>query len=244
VRLLLEAVEPAARIHLRRRTILPAARPVYFDFDLFSQPGQSPELDERLLAEIAYTVFDTETTGLNPAEGDEMVALGAVRIVNGRLLEAECFDQLVKPEGVLRSESIRIHGIQPGMLEDQPGSRQVLHAFHRFAEGTVLVAHNAAFDMRLLQLQEERSGVRFGNPVLDTMLLSAVVHPAHESHDLEAIAERLGVTIMGRHTALGDAMGAAEIFLKLIPLLTAMRIRTFKQAHEASQKTYYAQLKY
>jgi DNA polymerase-3 subunit epsilon len=76
------------------------------------------------------------------------------------------------------------------------------------------------------------------------MLLSAVAHPAHERHDLETIAERLGVTIMGRHTALGDAMGAAEIFLRLIPLLAAMGIRTFKQAREASQKTYYARLKY
>ncbi|MGE5256804.1 MAG: exonuclease domain-containing protein [Hyphomicrobiales bacterium] len=242
--LLLEAAEPAVRIYSRRQTILPTARPVYYDFDLFSQPGQSPELDDRLLTEITYTVFDTETTGLNPREGDEMVALGAVRIVNGRLLESECFDHLVKPEGVLRSESIRIHGIQPEMLKDQPDARQVLHLFHSFVEGTILVAHNAAFDMRLLQLQEARTGVRFGNPVLDTMILSAVVHPAHATHDLDAIAERLGVTIMGRHTALGDAMGTAEIFLRLMPLLDALGIRTFKQAREASQKTFYARLKY
>ena len=244
VRLLMEAVEPAVRLHPRRQTILPTARPVYFDFDLFSQPGQSPELDNRLLAELTYTVFDTEATGLNPAEGDEMVALAAVRIVNSRLLESEYFERLVKPKGPLRSESIRIHGIQLEMLEDQPNAGQVLHQFHRFAEGTILVAHNAAFDMRLLQLQEKVTGIRLDNPVLDTMLLSAVVHPAHVRHDLETIAERLGVSIIGRHTALGDAMAAAEVFLKLLPLLSAMEIRTFKQAREASQKTYYARLKY
>jgi DNA polymerase-3 subunit epsilon len=130
------------------------------------------------------------------------------------------------------------------MLVGQPDVRQALQLFQRFAEGTILVAHNAAFDMRLLQLQEKRTGIRFGNPVLDTMLLSAVVHPAQRQHDLASIAERLGITIMGRHTALGDAIGTAEIYLKLIPLLAEMGIQTLKQAREASQKTYYAGLKY
>jgi DNA polymerase III subunit epsilon len=244
LRLLLESAEPAETVHHRRPTILATARPVYYDFDLFGQAGRSPELDDRPLAELAYTVFDTETTGLDIREGDEMVALGAVRIVNGRLLESECFEQLVKPECILRGDSIRIHGIQPEMLEGQPDIQQVLRSFQRFAEGTVLVAHNAAFDMRLLQLQEKRTGVKVANPVLDTMLLSAVVHPAQEKHDLEAIAERLGITIMGRHTALGDAIATAEVFLRLLSLLAAMDIRTFKQARGASQKTYYARLKY
>jgi DNA polymerase-3 subunit epsilon len=244
LRLLLESAEPSEAAQSRRQTILATARPVYYDFDLFSQPGQSFELDRRLLSGLPYTVFDTETTGLNPRGGDEIIALGAVRIVNGRLLASECFEQLVKPEVELRPESIRIHGIQPEMLEGRPDVRQVLRSFHRFAEGTILVAHNAAFDMRLLQLQGDRSGLRFENPVLDTMLLSAVVHPALDEHNLEAIAERLGVVITGRHTALGDAIATAEIFLKLMPLLEAMGIGTLKQAREASQKTYYARMKY
>ncbi len=244
VRILLEATEPAPPVYPRRQTVLATARPVYYDFDLFGQAGQAPELDDRPLAELAYTVFDTETTGLDIREGDEMVALGAVRIVNGRLLESESFEQLVKPECILRHDSIRIHGIQPEMLEGQPDVRQALQAFERFAEGTILVAHNAAFDMRLLRLQEKRTGVRFGNPVLDTMLLSAVLHPAQRKHDIESIAERLGITITGRHTALGDAIATGEVFIKLIPLLAEMGIRTLKQAREASQKTYYARLKY
>jgi DNA polymerase III subunit epsilon len=244
VRILLESVEPASAIYPRRQTILATARPVYYDFDLFNQPGQSPELDDRLLTELAYTVFDTETTGLDIRGGDEMVAIGAVRIVNGRLLESECFEQLVKPECIIRQDSIRIHGIQPEMLEGQPDVRQVLDLFQRFAEGTILVAHNAAFDMRLLQLQEKRTGIRFENPVVDTMLLSAVVHPAQRQHDLASIAKRLGITIMGRHTALGDAISTAEVYLKLIPLLAEIGIQTLKQAREASRKTYHARLKY
>ena len=80
--------------------------------------------------------------------------------------------------------------------------------------------------------------------MIDTLLLSAVVHPNQESHRLEAIAERLGLTIIGRHTALGDAIVTAEVFLKLIPLLAEKGIRTLRDAREAAEKTYYARIKY
>jgi DNA polymerase-3 subunit epsilon len=217
---------------------------VFFDFDLFSQPGQRPELDNRLLAELSYTVFDTETTGLDVRGGDEIIAIGAVRIVNGRLLQDECFDRLVNPRRMISSASVGIHGIQSKMLADQPAIEQVLPLFHNYAEGTILVGHNAAFDMRLLQEKETLTGIRFDNPVLDTMLLSAVAHPVHKNHDIETIAERLGITIVGRHTALGDAIATGEIFLKLLTALSGLGIHTLGQAREASQKTYYARITY
>ena len=119
-----------------------------------------------------------------------------------------------------------------------------LPQFHRFAEETVLVAHNAAFDMRLLQLQQAETGVIVINPVLDTLLLSTVAHPDREDHSLEAIAQRLGVNIVGRHTALGDALVAAEIFLKLLPLLKEKGIVTLQQAREAAQQSYLVRVQY
>jgi DNA polymerase-3 subunit epsilon len=223
-----------------------ASRPVYYDFDLFSQPGQTPELDERRLAELSYTVFDTETTGLSPSDGDEIISIGAVRIVNGRLLRHECFDRLVKPRRSVRRESQEVHGISNEMLTGQPTIAEVLPQFRRFAEDTVLVAHNAAFDMRFLQLAQERTGVEFAQPVLDTLMLSALAHPGHPDaeHRLEHIAARLGISVVGRHTALGDALVTGEIFLKLIPLLAERGIHTLGQAREASQKTLYAKLEY
>jgi DNA polymerase-3 subunit epsilon len=244
LRLFLPDVETPEPDTIRKIMIVPESRPEFYDFDLFNQPGQNPELDNRPLTELTYTVFDTETTGLFPQVGDEIISIGAVRIVNVRLLVEELFDKLVNPQRFLRRQSIQIHGIQPEMLEGQPTIDKVLPLFYRFAEDSILVAHNAAFDMCMLQMKEEISGVKFINPVLDTLLLSAVVHPAQDNHTLEAIAGRLGVSVVGRHTALGDAIATGEIFLKLIPLLARMGIHTLGEARLVSQKTYYARFKY
>jgi DNA polymerase-3 subunit epsilon len=220
------------------------SRPEFYDFDLFQASEQTRSLEDCKLTELSYTVFDTETTGLDPASGDEIIQIGAIRIVNGKLLQQESFDQLVDPKRSIPAATIPIHGIQPEMLEGQPFIEEVLPAFHNFVGDTVLVAHNAAFDMRCLQVKEADTGVVFDQPVLDTLLLSAVAHPNKESHALEEIAERFNIDIHGRHTALGDAMATAEVFLHLIDLLAEQGIHTLGQARIASQKTYYARLKY
>ncbi len=220
------------------------SRPEYYDFDLFQTTEQTNAMDDRLLSDLSYTVFDTETTGLNPSEGDEIIQLGAARCVNGKLLKQESFEQLVNPGRLIPAATIPIHGITQDMVRGKPAITEVLPAFYSFAQDTVLVAHNAAFDMKFLQLQEKNTGLVFKHPVLDTLLLSAVVHPNQESHRLEAIAERFNITVLGRHTALGDAMLTAEVWLRLVPLLQAMGITTLGQAREAAQKTYYARLKY
>jgi len=220
------------------------SRPEYYDFDLFRESGATRALQERRLSELVYTAFDTETTGLEPSAGDEIISIGAVRIVNGRLLKNEVFERLVDPRRALSRASAAIHGIGADALQGQPVIEQVLPSFHRFCEDSVLLAHNAAFDMRFLQLKETSSGVRFTQPVLDTLLLSAAVHPNHADHRLEAIAARLGLRLIGRHTALGDALLTGEIFLKLLPLLAARGVATLGEALAASRETYYARLQY
>ncbi len=223
-------------------TVIPLPRPVYYEFDLLQ--GGAGEWGSHPLRKLTYVVFDTETTGLNPAGGDEIVQLGAVRIVNGRILQGEFIDQLVDPRRAIPDEAVAVHGITGKMVAGQPTVEELLPYFHRFTEGAVLVAHNAAFDMRCLKLKERQSGVRFDNPVLDTLLLSSVVHPHQEGHSLEGIAGRLNLTVAGRHTALGDAMVTAEILLKLIPLLEAQGITTLEGALKASRTSAYARVTY
>lgn len=240
-RVRLPLADPRAPLALAQRG---PGRPEFYDFDLFHQASQNKALDERPLAQLSYTVFDTETTGLNPAGGDEIISIGALRVVNSRLLVQESFDQLVQPGILLRPDSTAIHGINDAMLKGRPRIEKVLPQFHRFVQDTVLIAHNAAFDMKFLQMKEEQTGIRFSQPVLDTLLLSQVIHPHQKDHSLDAIAQRFGVGIVGRHTALGDALVTGEVFLKMLPLLAEKGILTLKQAHEAERQTAYARLRY
>ncbi|MBF0390122.1 MAG: hypothetical protein HQK71_08485 [Desulfamplus sp.] len=215
----------------------------FYDFYLFNRAEINPAIQDELLSNITYTVVDTETTGLDPLT-DEIIAVAAVRIVNGKLLKNEIFNTLVNPKRAISEESIKIHGIRPEMVEGHPTIGKILPILHKFAENTVLVGHNIAFDMRMFQVKEHLSNVQFTQPILDTLLLSAVIHPSHRYHNLEEISERLGITIKGRHTALGDSFAAAEILLKMVPLLARNGILTLKDAIEASRKTKYAKISY
>jgi DNA polymerase-3 subunit epsilon len=243
-RFLLPAISAQDAVVTAAGVALADSRPEFYDFDLFKSEETDLALDDRVLAQLAFTVFDTETTGLEPSAGDEIIQIGAVRIVNRRLLRHEAYEQLIDPQRSLPPASVKIHGITPEMLAGQPPIAQVLPVFRAFVADTVLVAHNAAFDMRFLELKEAATGIRFDRPVLDTFLLSAVLFPNQETHRLEAIAERLGVSVMGRHTAVGDAIVTAEVFLKMLPLLAEKGIRTLGQAREASEKTYHARITY
>lgn len=219
------------------------SRPEFYDFDLFATSA-SHALDDSPLEALACTVFDTETTGLDPAGGDEIIQIGAVRVLNGKILRGEGFDQLVDPGRSIPEASIPYHGIHPEMVRGQPRITEVLPAFHAYAAETVLVGHNVAFDMRFLQLKEQATGLRFAQPVLDTLLLASIAQPHEPSQSLEAIAERLGVQIDLRHNAASDALATAQVFLALLPLLRGQGITTLGQARAEAEKSYYARLRY
>ena len=237
--------QPMEEIPSLRDGLTPTSgpRPVFYEFDLFHHRA-SDELGEVSLRRLTYVAFDTETTGLDPTKGDEIIQIGAVRIVNNRIIPGEMIDQLIDPKRSIPESSMAIHGITAKMVANQPTIGQVLPHFHRFADGAVLVAHNAAFDMRCLQLKEAQTGVKFDNPVLDTLLLSSIIHPNQESHSLDEIAARLSLTNIGRHTALGDAIVTAEVLLKMIPLLEARGIMTLNDALQASTRSPYARISY
>lgn len=216
---------------LARRAVrrpAPVVRAVVYDFDLLSKSRNAAVADTRL-DDLTYVVFDTETTGLLPEKGDEIVQIAAVRIVNGRRVAGEVFDTLVNPGRPIPPGSTEVHGITDAMVAEAPPITEVCRRFHRFAEGAVLVAHNAPFDMAFLRRREAELGLRFENPILDTVLLSAVVFGQHETHSLDALTHRLGLTIPeeARHTALGDTVATADALLKLLPMLQGRSLHTF-----------------
>ena len=202
------------------------ARPEFYDFNLPDAPGT--DLAETPLSDLSFVVFDTETTGLSPRGGDEIVQIAGLRIVNGRILRGESFDTLVNPGRAIPPASTRVHHITDAMVEDAPDIAEVGQRFHEFCRGAVLVAHNAPFDLAFLRLKEQVIGRRFDNPVLCTVLMSAGLFDHSGQHTLDALCDRFGITIpaQARHTAMGDTVATAEVFVRMLDLLQAKGVTT------------------
>lgn len=196
-------------------------RPLAFDAQTFVQPiGDA--LRAASIDALAYVIFDTETTGLL-SDSDEVVQIGAVRALGRRLIEGESFNTLVNPGRRIPRTSTEVHGISDDMVSDAPPMRQAGARFLHFAEGAVLVAHNAPFDMAFLRRHADETGVELSHPVLDTVLLGAELFGATEALTLDVLAERLDVRIEdeARHTAIGDARATAAVFLKMLDVFHA-----------------------
>ncbi len=209
-------------------------RPEFYDFALMHQAMPTASLGDRPLKALGYVVFDTETTGLNAAQGDEIVQIAGVRIVNGRILTGETFERVVNPGRAIPPSSVKFHGITDDMVKDKPPIQVVLPQFRGFVADSVLVAHNAAFDLSFLRPKQQDAGVVLNNPVLDSQLLAAHVFENIDDNSLDGLAQRLGIEIAGRHTALGDALMTAAVFLRLVELLEARGVQTLNQAIELS----------
>lgn len=208
--------------------VAPIARHVVYDFDLLLKAAPA-DLADTPLDRLTYVVFDTETTGLLPEDGDEIVQIAGLRLVNGRRVPGEVFDMLVDPGRRIPPKATAVHRISDSMVAGAPNVAEALTRFHQFTEGAVLIAHNAPFDMTFLRRREGETGRVFDHPILDTVLLSAVVYGQTESHSLDALSSRLGITIPeeARHTAIGDTIATAEAFLKLLPMLKGRGVETF-----------------
>lgn len=202
-----------------------AARPLVYDLALMD--GAVPGGDARALTALPYVVFDTETTGLLPHK-DAVVQIGALRMLGPKPVPGEVFDTLVDPGRPIPPASTRVHGVSDAMVAGAPNFTTAGKSFHQFASGAVLVAHNAPFDMAFLRRHAARTGVHWDHPILDTVLLSAVLFGTTEVHTLDALCERLGVLLPpeDRHTALGDARATAAALSAMLPMLQARGLTT------------------
>ncbi|WP_068311405.1 3'-5' exonuclease [Aliiruegeria sabulilitoris] len=214
-----------------------ARRSAVYDFDLMDREP-SGELAETPLRELTCVVFDTETTGLLPSSGDEIVQIAALRLVGGKRIPGEKFESLVNPERPIPASATEVHHVTNEMVANAPVIADVGRRFHAFAHDAVLVAHNAPFDLEFLRRHEAGIGKRFDHPVLDTVLLSAVVFGQSETHTLDALTERLGVVIPpeARHTAMGDTIATAAALEMMIPMLEGQGYRTFGEVITAVRR--------
>jgi DNA polymerase III epsilon subunit family exonuclease len=198
------------------------------DLEVMTSQGVGEERDRRL-SDLTFVVLDVETTGLRPDLGDRVVSLAAVKIRGGVICRDEVFDALVNPGRSIPPPSAAIHGITDERVAGAPRLEAVLSDFLRFAEGGVLVGHEVWFDLAFLEPEARRMGwpdIPAGHGVVDTRLISRFIHGSLPDHTLDTVAERLGVTIEDRHTALGDALATAEVLIRLLVLLRQRGITT------------------
>jgi DNA polymerase-3 subunit epsilon len=216
-------------------------RPELYDFSVFNEMERHvpAAMRERRLDQVTFVVLDTETTGLRPEGGDRIISLAGVRVRSGLVRPSEVFDALVCPERSIPSSSTRLHGITDDMVVSAPAIGVVLPAFLRFCEGAVLAGHEVSFDLGFLRRDMEFLGLprlTSEHPVLDTRLLSRLVHGTDADHTIEAVAQRLGVRTIGRHSALGDALTTAEILVRLLQLLNRRGLATLGQILDALRR--------
>lgn len=213
-----------------------AARPLVYDFDLLDKVT-SDNLNQTALRDLTFVIFDSETTGLDPVS-DEVVQLGAVRVVNGRIVEGEVFNTLVNPGRPIPPGSTAVHQVSDAMVADAPRFDAVCRDFHRFCENAVIIAHNAPFDMAFLRRETKTADISFDHPILDTVHLSAVIFGGSAEHTLDALCQRLNVHIPQevRHSALGDALATAKALVAMIPILEARGLRTFEEVRAEVRK--------
>ncbi|WP_319471306.1 PolC-type DNA polymerase III [uncultured Trichococcus sp.] len=167
------------------------------------------------LSEATYVVFDVETTGLS-AVYDTIIELAAVKMYKGNVIET--FEEFINPGHPLSQTTIQLTGITDDMVRDSKPEKTVLEEFAAFAEGTILVAHNASFDMGFLNNSYERYGMpEAPQPVIDTLEMSRFLHPQLKSHRLNTLAKRYGVGLEQHHRAVYDSETTGAlcwIFLK------------------------------
>ena len=165
----------------------------------------------------SLTVFDIETTGLDPRKGHRIIEIAGVRIENGVITD-KTFESLVNPERPIPPEARQINGISDQDVNAAPTIMTVLPEFLAFAQGSILLAHNAAFDLGFLECEKEFCWGYVELPeCLCTMRLSQSLYPTAFRHSLDILSERFGMPLpQGRHRALPDVLQTAQILLKMI----------------------------
>jgi DNA polymerase-3 subunit epsilon len=164
---------------------------------------------------LSYTVVDVETTGTSAYRGDRITEIAAVRVENGEVREV--FQTLVNPERPIPSYITALTSITWDMVKDAPRFRDICDELLARMEGTVFVAHNAAFDWRFVSAEVARAtGRSLEGRQLCTVRLARAVLPQLRRRSLDWVANHYGVEIQGRHRAGGDAIATAHCLVRML----------------------------
>jgi DNA polymerase-3 subunit alpha (Gram-positive type) len=191
--------------------------------------------DARKLLETDFVVFDLETTGAK-APPCRITEIGAFRVREGRI--AEQFHTLVNPEMPIPAFITALTGISDDMVRHAPVFAEVADGFLKFVGDSVLVAHNAGFDMRFLnhEISLIYGEYRVVNPCLCTVQLSRKLLPQIENHKLKTVAEHYSISLVNHHRASDDARATAEIFVNLIEMLASTGVQDIASIKRLSRR--------
>jgi DNA polymerase III subunit epsilon len=163
-------------------------------------------------------VFDTETTGLDPANGDRIVEIGAIELYN-HIPTGKSFHRYLNPERPVPADAARIHGLDDAFLKDKPRFAEVADEFLEFISDAILIAHNAAFDCAFVNAELARldRGPIGDERIVDTLMLARRKHPGSPA-SLDALMMRYQIDASRRtfHGALLDAELLSEVYIELI----------------------------
>lgn len=168
-----------------------------------------------------FTVLDTETTGLNVNEGHKIVSVGGIKIKSYQLLEDQILDELINPERDIPFASRNIHYISDDQVKDKPNIYQLEKKISNFLENTILVGHNVDFDIGFIKKNAAQTSLATTVkkiPSIDTILLAAGLYPSLESYELSFLCDHFRIKTFDqiRHSAIGDAVITARLFLFLL----------------------------
>lgn len=173
-----------------------------------------------------FTVFDIETTGLS-SKNDKITEIGAVKIFNGQIIDT--FSQLVNPNVKIPDRIVELTGITDELVRDKPTIDEVMPKFLDFIGDSVLVAHNASFDIGFIRENCNLLRLKFDYTYLDTLQLSRELFPELKSHRLNILAKHLHIKLENHHRAVDDSEATAKIFTNLIQMLKEKEVSKLEE---------------
>lgn len=164
------------------------------------------------VSNVTFVVFDTETTGFSPTM-DRIVEVGAVKFRNGEVVEEKSW--LINPQRDIPYWATKVHGITDDMVKDKPTFKDIYPDFQKFINGSVLMAHNAKFDISFVKAEIKRAGYELPpNKVIDSLSLFRKWYPKSTAHSVEAVARHAEVKTDNLHRAAADSLYVFLIFDK------------------------------